>query len=103
MNNEQLVKQLRSRAKFLSGLDWKIMREAADALEGSGSMNGEAIMGYFTKHGIKLLPWQTKKLLSKPKVVSNAAPPKLTELGVDGSAPEDGLRIFTDIQVEEEE
>jgi hypothetical protein len=67
MNNEQLINQLRSRAKFLSGLDWKIMREAADALEGSGSMNGETIMGYFTKHGIKLLPWQTKKLLSKPK------------------------------------
>ena len=103
MSNRELADKLRSRSKFLSGLDWQLMREAADALESSGSMNGETIMGYFTKHGIKLLPWQTKKLLSKPKVVSNAAPPKLTELGVDGSAPEDGLRIFTDIQVEEEE
>ena len=99
MSNRELAEKLRSRAKFLSGLDWQLMREAADALESSGSMTGESVMGYFTKRGIKLLPWQTKKLLSKPKVVSNAAPPKLTELGVD----EDGLRIFSDIQVEEEE
>jgi hypothetical protein len=67
MSNRELADKLRSRAKFLSGLDWQLMREAADALDGSSSMNGEAIMGYFTKHGIKLLPWQTKKLLSKPK------------------------------------
>ena len=67
MNNQQLVEQLRSRAKFLSGLDWKLMRQAADALEGSGSMTGETVMGYFTEHEIKLLPWQTNRLLSKPK------------------------------------
>tara|TARA_R110002051_G_scaffold100382_1_gene170693 strand:+ start:1871 stop:2113 length:243 start_codon:yes stop_codon:yes gene_type:complete len=79
MNNQQLAEKLRSRAKFLSGLDWQLMREAADALEGSGksreelkewlvdSMTGESVMGYFTKRGIKLLPWQTKKLLSKPE------------------------------------
>jgi hypothetical protein len=99
MSNRELAEKLRSRAKFLSGLDWQLMREAADALEGSDSLTGEQVMAYFTKSDIKLLPWQLQRLLSKPKVVSNAAPPKLTELGVD----EDGLRIFTDIQVEEEE
>jgi hypothetical protein len=67
MSNQQLAEKLRSRAKFLSGLDWQLMREAADALEGSGSMTGESVMGHFTKRGIKLLPWQTKKLLSKPE------------------------------------
>ena len=40
MNTQQLIEQLRSRAKFHSGLDWKLMRQAADALEGSGSMTG---------------------------------------------------------------
>ena len=99
MSNRELAEKLRSRAKFLSGLDWQLMREAADALEGSDSLTGEQVMAYFTKSDIKLLPCQLQRLLSKPKVVSNAAPPKLTELGVD----EDGLRIFTDIQVEEEE
>jgi len=67
MNNQQLVEKLRSRAKFLSGLDWQLMREAADALDGSGSMTGESVMAYFTNSDIKLLPWQTKKLLSKPE------------------------------------
>jgi len=67
MNNQQLIEQLRSRAKFHAGLDWKLMRQAADALESTGSITGETVMGYFTKHEIKLLPWQTNKLLSKPK------------------------------------
>ena len=67
MSNRELAEKLRSRAKFLSGLDWQLMREAADALESSGSMNGETVMGYFMKNGIKLLPWQANKLLSKPE------------------------------------
>lgn len=81
MSNQQLAEKLRSRAKFLSGLDWQLMREAADALEDLSnksnedgeyellvdSMTGESVMGYFTNRGIKLLPWQTKKLLSKPE------------------------------------
>ena len=66
MNTQQLIEQLRSRAKFHSGLDWKLMRQAADALEGSGSMTGESAMAYFTRRGSKLLPWQSKKLLSSP-------------------------------------
>ena len=36
-----------------------------------------------------------------PSAPEDGAVPKLTELGVGGSATEDGLRIFTDIQVEE--
>ena len=44
MNTQQLIEQLRSRAKFHSGLDWKLMRQAADALEGSGSMTGESAL-----------------------------------------------------------
>ena len=63
MSNMELVKRLRSRLKFLSGLDWKLMRESADALERSGDMTPESVMAYFTERGIKLLPWQTNKLL----------------------------------------
>ena len=39
------------------------MRESADALERSGDMTPESVMAYFTERGIKLLPWQTNKLL----------------------------------------
>ena len=66
MSNRELAEKLRSRAKFLSGLDWQLMREAADALEGSDSLTGEQVMAYFTKSDIKLLPWQSKMLLSSP-------------------------------------
>ena len=67
MSNRELAEKLRSRAKFLSGLDWQLMREAADALEGSDSLTGEQVMAYFNKSDIKLLPWQLQRLLSKPK------------------------------------
>ena len=63
MSNMELVKRLRSRLKFLSGLDWKLMRESADALERSGDMTPESVMAYFPERGSKLLPWQTNKLL----------------------------------------
>ena len=63
MSNRELAEKLRSRAKFLSGLDW----QAADALEGSDSLTGEQVMAYFTESDIKLLPWQLQRLLSKPK------------------------------------
>ena len=59
--NEQLIIDLRSRSKFHAGYDWKIMRAAADALEGQ-SVTPESIVAYLNEHGIKLLPWQIKKL-----------------------------------------
>ena len=59
--NEQLITDLRSRAKFHYGLDWKLLRHAADALEGQ-SVTPESIVAYLNERGIKLLPWQVKKL-----------------------------------------
>tara|TARA_R110002020_G_C16155367_1_gene762982 strand:+ start:507 stop:734 length:228 start_codon:yes stop_codon:yes gene_type:complete len=66
MSNVDLVERLRSRAKFLSGLDWKLMRDAADALERTDGMTPESVMAYFVQKEIKLLPWQSKRLLGKP-------------------------------------
>lgn len=59
--DEQLIIDLRSRAKFHSGLDWKLLRRAADALE-NHSLTPESVISYFDECGIKLLPWQTNKL-----------------------------------------
>jgi hypothetical protein len=60
--HEQLIIDLRARSKIHAGYDWKILRRAADALEGQ-SLTPESIMAYFNEHGIKLLHWQQKKLL----------------------------------------
>ena len=65
MSTEHLIETLRARAKFHSGLDWKLFRESADALEGGGgSITPEQIMHYFQENEIKLLPWQCKKLIN---------------------------------------
>ena len=59
--DEQLIIDLRARSKFHSGLDWKLLRRAADALE-NHSLTPESVISYFDECGIKLLPWQTNKL-----------------------------------------
>ena len=60
--HEQLIIDLRARSKFHSGIDWRLLRSAADALD-TQSLTPESVMAYFNEHGIKLLHWQQKKLL----------------------------------------
>ena len=60
--HEQLIIDLRARSKFHSGVDWRLLRNAADALD-TQSLTPESVMAYFNEHGIKLLHWQQKKLL----------------------------------------
>ena len=60
--HEQLIIDLRARSKFHSGVDWRLLRNAADALD-TQSLTPESVMAYFNEHGIKLLHWQQKKLM----------------------------------------
>ena len=60
--HEQLIIDLRARSKFHSGIDWRLLRSAAAALD-TQSLTPESVMAYFNEHGIKLLHWQQKKLL----------------------------------------
>jgi len=74
--HEQLIIDLRARSKFHSGIDWRLLRSAADALD-TQSLTPESVMAYFNEHGIKLLHWQQKKLLGD-----------VVDVGVEGQTEE---------------
>ena len=60
--HEQLIIDLRARSKFHSGIDWRLLRSAADALD-TQSLTPESVMADLNEHGIKQLHWQQKTLL----------------------------------------
>ena len=77
---QRLIVDLRSRARFHSGYDWKIMRDAASALENQGEagpqlITPESIIAYLTERDISLLPWQKKKLLASASEVEREGVP----------------------------
>ena len=63
VNGIDVVEQLRGRMKFYHVGDptRKDMQRACEVIEGSG-LTAESVGGWLEDQGVKLLPWQRKRL-----------------------------------------
>ena len=71
--DQQLVVDLRARSKFHSGVDWRLLRSAADAIEhlAHSGYTSASVRNWLEGQGVKLTPKQLETLQPEEQTVNS--------------------------------